>query len=874
MTDIPSGICWSLHLESTFSRWTYPLCWVPIILCLNVVFVAAPKVSAQEVPLPDPQLEFLKENCLNCHDQQTQEAEINLQISEVNWSQQDTLLLWERIHNALESGEMPPPESSELDDSNRQMMVKWIDKTLVEHTPIGGTLARRLNQAEYKATIESLFGFKNFELPQGFPIDREHHGFDNQAEGLVLSPPLLESYSQCAQLIADEIFPPKKKHNEPVQLRAAAQDLVISYSSSKVVDGAMRLGMKCAPIMRSCTWPARIEAAVSGSYTVSVTLSAFRPRPGDPPMIAKIFARDVASNDSVRHNTLRILKVLEVTEQTPQTFSFQANLYAGQTVVLHWANASLDSDREDKADLQEFFRKKEKQNPRYLAAWNAMLKGEQGQGFRGGIGWERVKAQLSRDDLPQISESEREALLKKIAGNPVLYAETVVFDVFENGPALQIHSLEVEGPHKLIEGPYEIERKKRQEKLFVNGTTDREKIHQFLSKAFRRPVDDDTLDIYMSIHDQHLEAGHTAEESLHLLIRNVLISPRFLYRSLGEGALDDYDLASRLSYFLTGGPPDDKLWRQANAGELTDGQKLKAEAVRLLPQRAAASMIQNFTGQWLDTRLLTDIMPDPKFKFNNNDEIAARLEVEHFFFEMLDQNRPMTDFIDPDFTWTSARLAKNIYGLKDGYDKKKTKAVQRITLPRGGKHGGLLGQSAILMATANGVDTQPVLRGVWVLENILGTPPPPPPQAVPPITPDTFGAKNPRELLAAHTTEKSCAGCHRRIDPVGFVLENFDPVGRWRENWPGIAQPIDASSTLPDGTRVNDIVDFKKWLVQNIDQFSQCLSEKLMTYATGRAPNYSERKEIAAIVKRNHENGNKFRDLLLALIESESFRTK
>jgi hypothetical protein len=234
----------------------------------------------------------------------------------------------------------------------------------------------------------------------------------------------------------------------------------------------------------------------------------------------------------------------------------------------------------------------------------------------------------------------------------------------------------------------------------------------------------------------------------------------------------------------------------------------------------------------------------------------------------------MTDFIDPDFTWTTGRMAKNVYGLKSGYNKKKDKAIHRVTLPRGGRIGGLLGQSAVMMATANGVDTQPVLRGVWVLENIMGMPPPPPPKSVPALTPDTQGATTPRELLSTHTDSESCAGCHRKIDPVGFALENFDPVGRWREKWPEINQEIDASATMHDGTEISDVVDLKAWLVANINQFSECLSEKLLTYATGRVPNYSERKEIARIVEKNEENGKGFQDLMIALIESETFRTK
>jgi hypothetical protein len=207
-------------------------------------------------------------------------------------------------------------------------------------------------------------------------------------------------------------------------------------------------------------------------------------------------------------------------------------------------------------------------------------------------------------------------------------------------------------------------------------------------------------------------------------------------------------------------------------------------------------------------------------------------------------------------------------------DGKAKAAFRKIKIERGGRYGGLLGQAAILMATANGVDTQPVIRGVWVLENILGTPPPPPPKNVPALTPDTQGATTPRELLTAHTKDAACAGCHQRIDPVGYVLENYDPVGRWRTKWPISNVKIDPSGVLPDKTKIKDAVEFKSWLVENIDLFSECVAEKLIIYATGRVQNYAEKREIEEIVERNHENGNGFRDLILSLIESETFRTK
>ena len=232
----------------------------------------------------------------------------------------------------------------------------------------------------------------------------------------------------------------------------------------------------------------------------------------------------------------------------------------------------------------------------------------------------------------------------------------------------------------------------------------------------------------------------------------------------------------------------------------------------------------------------------------------------------------MRDFIDPDFIWTAPYFAEKIYqmkGLKGRRD-----SPRRVEIPRGSRRGGLLGMSAIMMTTANGVDTQPVLRGVWVMENILGMTPPEPPDDVPALTPDTRGTTTPREMLAAHTKEASCANCHQHIDPLGFALENFDPVGQWREKWPGTDRKIDASVVLQDGTKINGVADLKKWLVRNETIFSQNLAEKLMVYGTGRALNYVEKKEVAEIVRDNHENDAGFRDLILALIASDTFQTK
>ena len=563
-----------------------------------------------------------------------------------------------------------------------------------------------------------------------------------------------------------------------------------------------------------------------------------------------------------------------------------------------------------------------------------------------------------------------------------------------HGPALELHHLSIEGPLKLVDSLEDKVREKLQQRITgvrKEGQSQedftREMLKAFLPRAFRKPVSEETVTSYLDIATRHWDAGHSLDEGLHLLLRNILISPRFLYRCLDANKMDDFDLATRLSYFLAQRPPDATLRDLAQRTRLSptipagpnDERKeywvLRREAERLISSRVSAPFIQSFVGQWLDTNTLSGIMPDPKFNFDEGDTAMARKETERFFTEILSKNLPMTDFIDPDFTYSSVSFLQRNYGFTPPFAKKKdvkldskAKATfRRMEIERGGRYGGLLGQAAILMATANGVDTQPVIRGVWVLENILGTPPPPPPKNVPALTPDTQGATTPRELLTAHTKDAACAGCHQRIDPIGFVLENYDPVGRWRTEWPeskamidssgvlpdgtiikdaiefkawlvenidlfseclaeklmiyatgrvpnyaelriiqdaacaGCHQRIDpigfvlenydpvgrwrtewpeskamidSSGVLPDGTIIKDAIEFKAWLVENIDLFSECLAEKLMIYATGRVPNYAEKREIEEIVERNHENGNGFRDLLLALIESETFRTK
>lgn len=874
-------------------RWN---CWLGAVAGLTLSAMAAEEKKA--APIPGPVMAILERHCFNCHDSDDGEGGINLALSSINWSTEGAATLWEKTVNVVAHKQMPPVNKQQLTPKEKHTLLSYLDEQLTRHTAFGGTLPRRLNRIEYRNSIRTVFQMAEFELPIGFPRDTREHGFDTVSEALVLSPPLLEAYQQVAWQIADELFPPARQKPPVTTWQAGIDDLVLSFSAATLHGDALRLASRSLDMMRSCTWPSKIEITASGTYRISVSTSAFRPKKGAPPMILEVRARDVAASDRLRTTTFRLLKEIQVTSETPETVTFDAELYEGQTPLFHWLNAEMDHEPEPfTALLETHF-----QDARFLAAWQEMLfpgnprKRISITPLRGRNGWNIFQRHYQNpalnlaDATPDNQFTKAALAMVKNEGTSRALADTLAYHYHENGPSLQLHGVKVEGPFKLVDGPKDIQRRKWREWNFSSrqkgesneALADRG-LRLLLPRLFRRPASDEIRRSYLEIAKQHWAAGHSFDEGMHLMLRSALVSPRFLYRETNAGELDAFDLASRVSYFLTRDTPTANIVMQARSGKLTDPAVFRTTLESLLPRSPSAPMIRDFTEQWLDTRLLPEIMPDEVFGFTTEEIELAKAEVEHFFFTMLKENRPLRDFIDPDFITTSKRFAVENYGYPlEGQKRVHPNAtyitehckIERLPIKRGGVRGGLLGQSAILMATANGVDTQPVLRGVWVLENILGIPLPPVPNNVPALTPDTQGAKTPRDLLAAHTKAADCKGCHQQIDPIGFVLENFDPVGGWRQQWPDIHVDIDPSGVLPDGTEILGYPDLKHWIVENIGIFGQCLSEKLMIYATGRIPSYAEKNELKQIVAKVEKDQGGFRDLVLALMESKTFRTR
>ena len=369
------------------------------------------------------------------------------------------------------------------------------------------------------------------------------------------------------------------------------------------------------------------------------------------------------------------------------------------------------------------------------------------------------------------------------------------------------------------------------------------------------------------------------KDSLPSLIRamqdgyaSILCSPQFLYLKEKPGLLDDFAIASRLSYFLWSSMPDAKLFELARAGKLHEPSELDRQIERMLKDPKAAAFIRHFTSAWLRLDKLGKMPPSGgDYQFYKNLKVEPMLlkQVTTYFEDILTTNGRIAQFIDSDYTYMNQVLGKWIYRREDIRGARLRKV--KLNDPR---RGGIFTQPGIMTATANGVDTSPVIRGTWVLENVLGTPPQPPPPDIEPLPTDTRDAVTIRERLDLHRRNESCASCHAKIDPMGFAFENFDVVGRWRDRYRGVNEPIDTTSITTTGREIADIVDFKKMLKEREPRIVQCLTEKMLTYATGRRLEATDRGEINRIIRDLGKNQNRLRDLVHLVVKSDLFLNK
>ena len=401
----------------------------------------------------------------------------------------------------------------------------------------------------------------------------------------------------------------------------------------------------------------------------------------------------------------------------------------------------------------------------------------------------------------------------------------------------------------------------------------------FASRAYRRPATEQEALRLTKLGMMAFNDGLSFEEGIKLGVSAVLSSPHFLYRweldpkRLPEEArgLNGYELASRLSYFLWTSMPDQVLFEVAADGSLTEPQVLRAQVQRMLADPKAEALVLNFVGQWLQIRNMETVEPDPEVfpQFDDTLRAAMRQETELFVQSIVKEDASVLRLLDADYTFLNERLAEH-YEI-DGVQ---GETFQRVILDRNSRRGGVLTQASILTITSDSTRTSPVNRGKWVLEQLLGTPPPPPPPDVEPLEEGDKKAAptaSLRERLEMHRAKPECAGCHAKMDPIGFALENFDAIGRWRDTDDGF--PIDPSGTLTGGLKVEGPDDLKAALVSK-EEFVEALCEKMLTYALGRGTEYYDAKAVLQIAKQLNSNDYRFSTLISAIVMSDPFRKR
>ncbi len=470
-----------------------------------------------------------------------------------------------------------------------------------------------------------------------------------------------------------------------------------------------------------------------------------------------------------------------------------------------------------------------------------------------------------------------------------------------NGPGLVIQSVEIEGPlldswpppsHKALFGDLPkrridpADRSGRMEVVSQNPLEDAQRIvREFALRAFRRPVTEADLEPILARVRDKLTSKAAFEEAVRVGLRAVLMSPHFLFVREPSGPDDDYALASRLSYFLWSSMPDAELIALAEKGKLREPDTLSQQVERMLRDPKAAAFTENFASQWLGLGAIDATMPDPMLypEFDDILKDSCVKEPLLLFDEVLRNDLSLTNFVASDFAIINGRLAEH-YGIPgvEGL------AFRKVPVPPDGRRGGLLTMASILKVTANGTTTSPVLRGSWVLERILGTPPPKPTIDIEAVEPDIRGATTIREQLTKHRDRAECASCHALIDPPGFALESYDVIGGWRDRYRSIGAgepavvdgrrmryrqgpPVDPGDVLLDGRHFRDIGEYKKLLLADKDQLARALAGKLIAYATGTEPTLADRAAIDRIVSQIRDKNYGFRSLIHEVVRSPIF---
>ncbi len=863
----------------------------------EVVFLAAIGCSALAA---DPPIgAFIENYCADCHDETEKKGGLDLTAHLANFANAENFARWVKVYDRIEAGEMPPKKKKRPPADDIAAVSKWLhDSLIAAEAPrikeSGRTGIRRMARGEYENTMRDLFEMPGLALAGDLPPDGSAHGFDNNSDALDISHVNVAKYVEAA--------------DKTLTLAIATQPQ--------------------APVVRK----ERLSLVQPGGFVAHIVMNGDgvllrdkQPDPEFPPAGEPGSHIDEGAHERMgsfaRGSTVGLFRHED--ESFSPYFAAHVTIYPG----LYRVRTSLWSFQWDKGAVLP---------ARGTEAARLSVVQLTGDG-RGG---QHPSFVLGYYDAPSMQSLEHEVTtwmnINEIIGfNTASLAPVVNYSrqgraMAFTGPGIACDWLDIEGPlndvwppraHRALFGEMPLVEWKDDAHPGVRAPV-RPKVRQigagknrpdpdtgmwtvdsrqpmvdadrllasFLPKAFRRPVSDDVRADYVARVEERLKAGDCFETAMRWAYRAALCAPDFLYHVEPAGTLDDFALASRLSYFLWNSAPDARLMDLAETGRLRAA--LRGEVERMLADRKSQRFIDDFTGQWLKLRAIASNDPDkklyPEFSAYLQDSMVA--ETRAYFRELIEKNLDATHLVRSDFAMLNEKLASH-YGIPGVTGA----TIRRVALPPDCPRGGLLTQAAILKVTANGTTTSPVPRGAFVMARILGQPPEPPPANTPAVEPDVRGATTIREQLDKHRSDASCAGCHAKIDPAGFALENFDVIGGFRARYRSIGDgdpaprgaidpfigvsfklgpPVDPSGELPDGRKFGDLRELETLLAANPERLLRNLAQQLAVYATGRGLAFTDRDEIAAIVARTQQRGGGIRTLILELAQSALFQTR
>lgn len=845
------------------------------------VFAAVATVAnvAAAAPFKAEVEPFLAKHCYSCHGSEKQKGDRRFDTLAGNLADLDTAQHWQDIVDQLNLGEMPPKTSSQPPADEVRQVVEGIQRELsAAHArrddAADRTMLRRLNRVQYDRTVRRLLSLDEmlFDPTESFPPDETLGQFDNIGATLVMSDFLLQQYVNAAgQLVSRAAHygprPETRKYHfeatfSPTMDRADTQDVPGQYQhirkSNAEQGGHLWIEQLADGVPQSGRYKFRFKAAaIRRNYPYPESIVGARK---DEPLRVGIVAGAAGYGPlENRTGSDRPLGEFELADDEPRWYETTVWLDAGYQPRLTFPNGprSVRSIRRRLIEAQ----------PEAFPEFSKIVANDEA----GEKAWYEAKAAAAAGRKPADPSVDPKSAPKNTFRR--MQNTNVGWGTFYReyqGPRVRVYEIELEGPffeawppesHRALYGD--------DAPTFENAPAI---LRRFATNAFRRPVADDELQVLLKLVDGRRQAGNEPRQSIEAGLKAVLCSPSFLYLAEPAGPLDDYTLANRLSFFLWSSPPDEPLLQAAAAGRLKDPAELTTQTRRMLLDPKAAAFTTQFTSRWLELYKIGSMPPDPaKFSTYYVDglEKSMKEETRLFFQHVLRENLPTSTLLDADFTFVNGGLAR-LYGI-DGIRGSEFQKV-RLSDPL---RGGVLGHASVLTASANGIDTSPVIRGIWVLENVLGTPPSPPPPDVEPLEPDIRGATTIRDQLEKHRKVETCAQCHHKIDPLGFALENFDPIGAWRERYPvdrGEGPVVNAAGQLPDGAEFADIAGLKKILSGRKQQFAHCLTEKLLTYALGRKLDLADRPQLDRIVSELERRGNGLQDLVLLVVTSDAFR--